>query len=256
MKPSEVLLREETKPRWVVEEVLSRGSLVVLAGEPGVGKSVLAYQLAFCVAAGLPFLAHPVERARVLYYDVENARQDFEQYCRWVWEGLGCPPTPELDAMLQLEHFTLAEDWEPSMLATAATFKPGLIVIDTATPALAIKDENDNAEATRRVRGLRRVQHAAANETTILVLKHEKIHEEGYRRTVRGAKAWLGMADAIMYHTRYRGRARRDGLYRTTLEPDKSRAFGLKTPIRIDPSWAGKGLILKAIPAGASEEIE
>ncbi len=249
MKPSEILTSTIVEPRWVVQGMMARGTLVILAGEPGVGKSVLAYQLAFCVAAGLPFLDRRVEPTRVLYFDEENSLPDFMQYCKWVWQGLGCPDLRVLDEMLRLDHFTLGRDWEASMLLAATSFRPGLIVVDTATPALHIKDENDNAEAAHRIQGLRRIQQAASNETAVLILKHEKIQDEaGHRRTVRGAKTWIGQADSVIYHVRLRGRTRKDGLYRTCLEPDKSRAFGLASKIFVSPAWTDdsrKGLILK-----------
>lgn len=247
----ELLGSEVVKPQWVVEDMLARGTLVIVAGEPGVGKSVLSYALAFAVASGVPFLGRTTRPTSVLYFDEENSYPDMAQYCQWVWRGLGCPPVPMLKERLRIEHFSLNRDWEPVMLNAAVEHRPGLIVVDTATPALQIKDENDNAEASLKIQALRRAQRAAANDTTVLVLKHAKINdEEGYRRTVRGAKTWLGQADAVIFHTRAVGRPRKDGLSKTYLHPDKSRAFGLKDEITVLPAWTDgepRGLTLTGV---------
>jgi len=233
-----ILTQKPHTPHWLVQDFVTRGSLVIVAGEPGVGKSVLSYHLAFCVATGLPFLGMETEQTRVLYFDEENSLPDFTEYARWVWCGLGCPSRATLKENLFIEHFALTNDWRAKMFKSAQEYKPGLIVVDTATPALRIKDENDNAEAARAINGLREAQRLAGNDTTMYVLKHAKIDDdEQYRRTVRGAKTWMGQSDAVLFHHADRGRPRNDGLRQSVLEPDKVRAFGLRNRVKIIPSW-------------------
>jgi len=140
------------------------------------------------------------------------------------------------------------------MTEIAREWKPGIIYVDTATSALGIQEENDNAEAQRAIQGLRHVMEAAGTNPAVKVLKHAKFqqsmgnHQGAIRRTIRGAKAWLGAVDQTMYHIAARGRRRADGLRITILVPDKSRAYGLKRNIRISPAYSEtmpKGLILK-----------
>lgn len=250
----EILAQEDQPPDWLVADMFCQGSMVVLAGEPGVGKSVVSYTLAVATAAGIPFLGRRTALGHVLYFDEENALPDVRQYLKWAWRGLGQPAIEPIAERLHLEHFSLAhadtKRWE-HMESLATEFAPHLIVFDTVTPACRITDENDNSEASRAIARLRRVQRVAGPQCTLILLKHAKVtHEKDARRTIRGAKAWLGECDAVIYHSASAGRRRKDGLRMSRLEADKVRAFGLREPIAIDPSWTGdehsRGLHLAA----------
>lgn len=236
------------EPHWVVKGILPRGSMTVLAGEAGTGKSLLCYHLSLCAALGLPFLGtYATCQTRVLYIDEENGLPDATRYWQWSWRGAGCPDPATLRA-ITFAHMALGHAWESTLLTLAKTHQPGLIIIDTATPALQIIDENDNAEASRKIQTLRTAQAAADNETAIVVLKHAKVQDEkGHRRTIRGAKTWLGSVDSVLFHSYNVGRPGK--LRQTLLTPDKVRAFGLDHSIKITPSWTAadepKGLVLK-----------
>lgn len=257
----DLLLRDQTEPPWLVQGMLAQGTMVTLAGEPGVGKSFLSYYLAYCVATGAHFLSLPTTPQNVCYFDEENSRPDFIKYNQRVWHGLGAPSLDLLTPRLHLYHQTLVDKWQPRMLAAAKDHAPGLIVIDTATPALHIQDENDNAEASLAIQNLRAVQRAAGPHCTVLILKHERQRDPSqHRRTIRGAKVWLGAVDQTFYHAIPRGgRRRSDGLRRTILEPDKMRSFGLDSALLIDPAWTDpsrKGLTLhgKLVPAESESD--
>ena len=231
------------EPSWLVPDVLLQGQMAVMAGEPGVGKSVLAYALALAVALDVPFLGRPVAPGHVLYFDEENSLPDLQEYLRWLWYGLEHPALTHA-TRLHLFHFSLLG--QPHRYAFMAQLAhqhgPALIVIDTATPALDIQDEDKNAEASRAVSNLRKVQAAAGPACSVLVLKHALLtHEKGTRRTVRGAKAWEGATDGLFFHVASAGRPRKDGLRASHLEPGKVRAFGLRQELYIEPAWVGTG---------------
>lgn len=236
---SEALTSDPVPPAWLVPDFLHRGTMVVLAGDAGIGKSVLSYHLSLCLASGLPFLGLPTSPSRVLYFDEENSQRDAQAYLRWNWVGLGKPDALSIDTNLRIEHFSLSAP-SPShyqqMIGAASEHHPDLIVIDTATPACRIEDENDNGEASRAMRALRAVRSAATPETVMLILKHARFSKDT-GRDIRGAKAWKGECDQLSFHIASPGHPRKDGLRRTHLEPAKSRAFGLREPIYIAPSW-------------------
>ena len=51
--PSSQLTAKPIQIKWLIENILEQGSLNLLFGEPGAGKSLLALDWAFCMAAGL-----------------------------------------------------------------------------------------------------------------------------------------------------------------------------------------------------------
>lgn len=249
MKPSEILTTEVIEPRWIVHGMIPHGTKIVLAGEAGAGKSTLCYSLAYRVALGMDFLGHKTNQTRVLYFDEENGDPDFLQYNNWAWAGLGVSKDAA-DDWLRIEHKYFIKGWKFAMTTALKEHKPGLIIVDTATKAFHIQDENDNAEATRVITDLDRVQQeSGCHDATFLVLKHEKQRDDTtHRRSIRGAKAWLSTFDQALYHVIAPGaKRRRDGTRKTVLEPDKLRAFALRFPIGIDPKFTDtdpKGLIL------------
>ena len=142
-----ILTETPPKPDWVITGMVPRGTILMIAGDAGVGKSMLSFSKALHVALGRPFFGFPVAQTKVLYFDQENSLPDAGAYLQRLWLGMGRPDPSEVEKFLAFEHFSLTATWEADMLRTVADFQPGLIVVDTATSALNIQQENDNSEA-------------------------------------------------------------------------------------------------------------
>ncbi|MCY4088185.1 MAG: AAA family ATPase [Actinomycetia bacterium] len=75
--------KTDTKPALIGTEedtVLPAGGLMLLAGRSGEGKTTLANELAFHLAAGAGYLDHPIERPlRVLLIENEGPQEPFRQ---------------------------------------------------------------------------------------------------------------------------------------------------------------------------------
>jgi len=57
-------------PSWIVDQLFPQGSINILVGDGGVGKSWLTLHLALCVASGQDFLGNfPVKQGKVLLID-------------------------------------------------------------------------------------------------------------------------------------------------------------------------------------------
>jgi hypothetical protein len=249
----EILTTIDPPALYVVEGMLYESQMLVIAGEAGVGKSFLNYNLSMALATGCDFLGMRTKQSKVLYFDEENSRMDLTQYLRQVWRGLGCPDKDILANNLIIRHFDLSihkTDRYEYMGKLAKAFQPMLIVIDTATTTCGIEDENSNGEATEAVRGLRAVMAAGAPGCAMIILKHTKFnHDITLRTTIRGAKAWLDQADGTIFHKLAVGKPRSDGLRNSRLVRDKVRAFGLSREVIIIPEWLGQeealGVVLK-----------
>jgi len=255
------LTGKESPVEWILPEFLPRGALLALAGVPGAGKSYLCYYLSMAVACGLSVLGlQPPRPFRVVYFDEENSRPDRIQYERWAWHGLGKPALDRLIENFWPVPFALgSSEWAEEAAAILDELQPDLFVVDTATPACDIRNENDNGEAAQVIAQLRHLMRLSTPEASALVLKHAKlIHEDG-SYTLRGAKTWMGQVDSFSFLVRAVGRpttdARKRGLSRTRLVPGKVRAFGLRTPLLIEPRFTAdfSGLSLTRL-IGAKHE--
>lgn len=81
----EEYLRRETDDSydWLARGFLERGERVVVVAGEGVGKSMLARQLAICLAAGLhPFTQERINPIRTLTVDLENPPKIFRRTSR------------------------------------------------------------------------------------------------------------------------------------------------------------------------------
>lgn len=229
---------------WLVPGIISRGSMIILAGDAGVGKSFLCFNLSMCLASGMSFLGIPLKPSRVLYFDEENSQPDAGKYLHQNWIGLNRPDIQQLSENFIFESMSLIEAGGRlfrQMALLVAAHDPDLIIIDTASSALNVHDENDNAEALRHIKSLRAVRITKRENCAMLVLKHTLTR----MKDVRGAKGWKSALDGYIFHSNRQGRpASLDGLRRTVIEPGKVRAYGLSKPIFIIPERVEQGIIL------------
>src|SRR4051812_2779964 len=61
---------------YLVDGFLPQQSLTIAVGDSGIGKSPFFFQMAMCIAHGLPFLGRVTTPGRVLYLDFENGIHD------------------------------------------------------------------------------------------------------------------------------------------------------------------------------------
>lgn len=240
-------------PDWLVPNLIHRDAISLLIAGAGIGKSFLSYSYSVALATGSSFLGEILPESRVLYLEEENSLPTALKYLQWVWHGLNSIDKPSLEKLsknfffshYQLGIFRGSPDSQWSALRrTVRNFKPHLIVVDTANPVCDIEDENDNGEASQSMSFLKSLLSYAAPGCAMQILKHAR---EGH---VRGAKAWEGIADAVVELSRARGgRPDSHGWRRTILTPVKTRAFGLREELTIAPVHTeNKGVLLRIVP--------
>ncbi|RJG51796.1 hypothetical protein D0Z70_22460 [Sphingobium terrigena] len=62
--------------RFIAKDWIVRGSAGLLGGQDGVGKSLLAQQMATCAASGLPFLGIEIEHVKAIYITCEDSSDE------------------------------------------------------------------------------------------------------------------------------------------------------------------------------------
>ena len=150
--------------------MLLQGTIVILTGDAGAGKSYVSYTLGLALACGLPLLGGVLPASDpkcVLYFDQENSDQDRRKYLRRSWIGLmqQVSSTRTQDRLLGLLHenfwpraFELGErNWADVVRERAEQIRPDLIIFDTAITCFDIKKESENSEAKEICNELRRI---------------------------------------------------------------------------------------------------
>jgi hypothetical protein len=171
---------------WLVQDRFAYGSINLLAGKPKAGKSTLARYLAFCVAAGEPFLGHHTMAGVVWYLVLEDKRSEVKRHFRSMG-ATGGEPVRFL--------FGHAPDLLAKLRILALREKPACIVVDTLQRLISAKDLNDYAEVTTK---LTPVMELARETGAVLVLVHHagKADRAGID-TVLGSTALAGSVDNI-----------------------------------------------------------
>src|SRR5258708_40373650 len=78
----------------LVEGMIEPGTVNILVGDSGIGKSALVYQLALAVAAGRPFLGQRTRPGKVILVDYENSLWDSHRILRQQRRHLGLDAAP------------------------------------------------------------------------------------------------------------------------------------------------------------------
>jgi hypothetical protein len=155
--------------RWMVESQIAQGDIVLLQGEPNVGKSFLTMNLCIAVAQGWQsFLGYKMSGVpgRVLYVDEENPEDVVHQRMRQL-------------GLMSHGHENIRYLWEQGvrldrdphkLLDEAKAFEPDLIVIDSLT-RIHTQDENSNGAMSKMANdGIKPL--ARATGATVVVLHH------------------------------------------------------------------------------------
>ena len=75
--------------RFIMKDWIIRGAAGLLGGEDGVGKSLLAQQMATCAAAGIPFLGADIERCRTIFINCEDPGEEMHRRQESINAALG-----------------------------------------------------------------------------------------------------------------------------------------------------------------------
>jgi len=180
----------DLKPLW--GNWLFRGSVVIQAGEPGISKTTFNYTLAKSLVDGTEFLGvKPVEKTlQLLYIDWESSKSLIKSRMRM----LGYPKNYRNFVITNEPELQLL-DVDRAIDTVEELVKPDVIFIDPLRMAFKMRDENDNAEASRQARYFREI--AKRRECTLIVVHHSSKAELSGTKKASGAYARTGLADIV-----------------------------------------------------------
>jgi RecA-family ATPase len=207
----ELANRTPPVPAFIVPDWLPQNAVTLFAGDGGSGKSLIALQLAVCIAAGRSFMGLPVQRRRVAFLSLEDDQDKLHwrlaNVCRWfdielaslhdwliVWDG------ERSEAALASEThdglmFGPAYIWTATAMAET---RAEVLVLDNASDSF---DANENARRLVR-RFFRMLRSLVPTTGAILLLAHvDKSAAKAGQTThgFSGSTAWSNSARSRWY---------------------------------------------------------
>lgn len=173
---------------WLVEPLIARGMLTMLAGREGQGKSMLALALGAAIGHGhgwrRPVAGLHCKQAKVLVVDAENGEREAHRRIK----GLGVKPGQLI--YVEADGWHLAQGLD-ELARLLDEHKPGVLVLDSFRSLWPGGDENDNAQVEAAIRPL--VNAVRARNIATLLLHHAgKVGGEYRGSTAIGAAVELG----------------------------------------------------------------
>lgn len=182
-----ILSRPPQPIPWRVHDVVADGTLTIVSGESGAGKSWLAQALCTGVARGQAVAGLPCAKGTALYFDAEMGPTMFADQ-RLRPTGVTAAPFKYIDAMgLDLSRPDDLAYLRGRIEATCAK----LVVIDSLRRLTPSKSENESDDMAPVVAALAKL---ARDTKTAIVLVHHKGDGEKF---FRGSTAIKDQADAL-----------------------------------------------------------
>lgn len=184
---------------WFWDSWLPTQAFVCLAGSPKSGKSTFLYALLAAIAKGSPFLDRTTRKAKILVLGLEESKREIRRHCRDNGISYNDPITLCTERVLDYNEYL------SNLRAMIQQDGYDLVVVDTLSRLWQIQNENDNAEAARKLSPL----HAICRDekVTILVVHHtRKEHfqqKENTHGDMRGAQALRAEFDVNLVYGRF-----------------------------------------------------
>lgn len=180
---------------WIVRKLLERDCIALDFGDPGCGKSFVAYDMGCCIATDTEFHGHKVKQGAVFIIAGEGFNGIQRRLRAWeIVRGVSLKDAP---LFISRTPAALCDPGSTEDVATAIRtlasdtgIEPTLIIIDTATRNFGPGDENSTRDMGQFIASLDalRVEWGAA----ILVVHHSG---HGDKTRARGAMALRGAVD-------------------------------------------------------------
>jgi RecA-family ATPase len=198
---------------WHVDGLVPGGTVTLLSGDGGTGKSLLALQLAVATASGGRWLGQDVAGGGALYLSAEDDRDELHRRLGDICVSAGarladldrltlCPLAGE-DALLA------AQDRATGALRPTALFRDLDARLASERPALAVLDtladmfpgnENDRTQARQFVGMLRGL--AIRHECALLLLAHPSLSGLNTGSGTSGSTGWNNSVRSRIYLSR------------------------------------------------------
>ena len=191
---AELKNRPRENVECVIDGLLKRGGLSIFSGDTKAGKSLTARTLTWAVATGHMWLGRKTTPGPVLYLALEEDQDDVEDHFWQMGLTEADPVTvaymrPQGDAIRKLARLI-------------DRTKPVLVIVDTIIHLLDIRDLNDYAEVSRKLKPL--LDLARSSRAHLLLIHHtRKNGDSAYGADTLGSTAFRGITDTSLILKRH-----------------------------------------------------
>lgn len=266
---SDIYENPSPEPAFIWAGRIPRGHVTLLGAHGGVGKSMLALQLAVAVCLGSDFLGARTEPGRVLFFSGEDGGPVLRHRLGFIAAHFNASPHRLAKSLTILD----ATD-EPALYREVATFgirtgeptpgfnrlaeiirevQPDLVIVDNASDVFEAS-ENDRASVRGFMRQLRQLFPDGSAPPAMLLLAHIQKAAVGARggESYSGSTAWHNSARSRLALT-----ADRDDAARLTLSHDKNNLGArLAEPLRLVRSMTGLLMVDESTHDASGEPTE
>lgn len=195
----ELVDEEDDSADWLVDGLIGKQSIGMLAGEPQIGKSTLAVQLAVCLANGRDVLGRRCfAPKRVLYLIAEGSRAQFLTRLGKACRALNLP-RPSGPWFMQAADADVFDIAKPGFEFIIANERPDLVILDTCYKFAPGCNENHADEWRSRIY-YPLFRFSGKLKTSFLLLHHENKSKDGKGgpESVAGTYAQYADTDSFM----------------------------------------------------------
>jgi hypothetical protein len=177
---------------WIVKKIIERGTLILVFGDSGTGKSLFAISLAACIATATEFFGYPIKRpGAVLYIAGEGTSGLSRRFYAWeIARGVSLNNAP---IFRYTGAANLIDRPEELSLAIEAHIEehgnPRLVILDTWARTMG-GDDSSPQDAATALANLDLIR-ARYPELTIVI-----VHHSGHTAKDR-ARGWSGLFAAM-----------------------------------------------------------
>jgi AAA domain len=188
-------------PKELIRKLLPAEGVAVTGGQSSAGKTFIMVHKAKCLATGHPYFGHKIiERVGSMFVAAEGRALMPNRFAAALAKD-GITERLPIGWLKQMPDFASAAGiklFERQLKAADERFRGdfgvrlGMVPIDTVAASFAMKDEDDNAEATK----VCNIMRSIGEEVGVLMAP---VHHFGKNLDsgLRGASAWRGSVDII-----------------------------------------------------------
>ena len=201
---------------WFIDGLIPAGTVTLLSGDGGVGKSLLALQIAIASALGIDTLGLNPKPGGVFYVGAEDDEDEFKRRVYDVCRALGArrEDLEDMEVLLLAGRDALLSVAEkdgtmkPTVLwhqikEHIRDFDPGLVILDTQADLFG-GDEIKRAQVRAFVAMLRQI--AIETGAAIVLLSHPSVSGMQTGTGTSGSTAWSNSVRSRLYLTKPEGK--------------------------------------------------